>query len=275
MTCRVAILLSTYDGERFVEEQLDSLLRQTHVELVVHVRDDGSSDATLSIVERCARADARIVVVRDGRGNLGAANSFLALLSTVDAADYVMFCDQDDVWFPEKVARFVERVRQVEARHARGTPVLVFGDMIVTDEHLRPIAQSFWAHRRLLMDDYQDWRTLMFANPVAGCSAILNMPAVQLLDDFGPSPVLHDLLAAVLMARHGVVETLPTPTMHYRQHDSNVEGASRYGVGLLAARTIRFATASVPKYVALCRALSVPLWHAAWLKASTVLRRLL
>lgn len=131
----VTVLLSAYNGANFIGQQLDSLLLQTSKNFVVHVRDDGSTDETGDIVDLYALKNPGVVFhVLDDLGNLGAANSFLALLNHVKEPAYVMFCDQDDVWFPDKIEKFLSRIREVESDRPSGTPVLVFGDMVVTDD---------------------------------------------------------------------------------------------------------------------------------------------
>lgn len=272
----VTVLLSAYNGANFIGQQLDSLLLQTSKNFVVHVRDDGSTDETGDIVDLYALKNPGVVFhALDDLGNLGAANSFLALLNHVKEPAYVMFCDQDDVWFPDKIEKFLSRIREVESDRPSGTPVLVFGDMVVTDEFLSVISDSFWAYQRIQVNGCGDWQKLLVSNCVTGCSSILNSQATHLLKTFDRSPVLHDLLAAVLVAKNGVVEPMPIPTMYYRQHAVNVEGARHFGVGYLASRLRRFITGSVPRYVAFCRLMGMPLWLAVLLKLSSIISRLM
>ena len=99
----IAILMSTYNGERYLREQIDSLLNQTYKDWKLYIRDDGSTDETISIIESYVNDyPDLIVLLKDDLGNLGSARSFMRILSVVDA-DYYMFCDQDDVWLPNKV----------------------------------------------------------------------------------------------------------------------------------------------------------------------------
>ena len=101
----VAILMSTYNGERYLREQIDSLLNQTYKDWKLYIRDDKSTDGTVSIIEGYVRVyPDQIVYKSDGFGNLGAGCSFMQLLSSIDS-DYYMFCDQDDVWMEDKIER--------------------------------------------------------------------------------------------------------------------------------------------------------------------------
>jgi len=272
----VAVLLSTFNGERFLAEQLDSLVRQTHRSFVVLIRDDGSTDNTPMIVDSYLEKYPELIFrVRDDRGNLGAANSFLALLNAVDGQFYVMFCDQDDIWFPEKIDKFLLSIQRIESLQSTGVPVLVFGDMIVTDEFLSEISNSFWSFQRIQVDYCKDWRKILVSNCVTGCSSIINLYGVNLLKEFGSSPVLHDLLAGVLIAKSGVVEPMRTPTMYYRQHAVNIEGAKRFGFRYIFLRMHKFILVSAPKYFIFCRMVSLSPLIAIWLKSSSVLSRLL
>jgi glycosyltransferase involved in cell wall biosynthesis len=272
----VTVLLSAYNGADFIEQQLNSLLLQTSKNFVIYVRDDGSADATRDIINQYCLNNLGVVFhVCDELGNLGAANSFLALLNYVKEPAYVMFCDQDDVWFPDKIEKFLSRIREVEFGQPSGTPVLIFGDMVVTDEFLSVISDSFWNYQRIQVSGCRDWQKLLVSNCVTGCSSIINLQATHLLRAFDSSPVLHDLLAAVLVAKNGVVEPMSIPTMYYRQHAVNVEGARNFGVGYLVSRLRRFITDSVPKYVVFCRVMGMPLWLAAFLKLGSVISRLM
>ncbi len=110
----VAILLSTYNGQLYLKEQIDSLLDQTYKNWCLFVRDDGSSDDTLQIISTYAKkCPERIVLLTDNRGNIKPAASFMQLLSMVDM-DYYMFCDQDDIWLSTKIERTYEEMVSIE-----------------------------------------------------------------------------------------------------------------------------------------------------------------
>src|SRR5438874_2669441 len=126
MTGRIAILLSTFEGEGYLGEQLESFLAQTHRDWVLYWRDDGSSDRTVEVVEAFARGPAagRVVPLAAPEGRRGANESFLRLLRTTLAtepdAEAIAFADQDDVWLPEKLARGRDALARVPAE----TPAL-------------------------------------------------------------------------------------------------------------------------------------------------------
>lgn len=107
----VAVLLSSYNGEKYIKSQIDSLLNQTYSNMKIYIRDDCSTDNTLSIIK--SYSDDRIVIVESDK-NIGYPGGFYELLRLCDKEDYYSFCDQDDVWNPEKVERAVKKLEQLD-----------------------------------------------------------------------------------------------------------------------------------------------------------------
>ena len=145
----IDVLMATYNGAAFLGEQIESVLAQQHGRLRLLVRDDGSTDATRAIVTDYAARWPEMVVSVDPDGpHLGACGSFARLLE-LSTADYVMFCDQDDVWLPGRVGAMLQRMTETEGQFGRQTPLLVHGDLIVVDETLRTLHESFWRSQGL------------------------------------------------------------------------------------------------------------------------------
>lgn len=140
----VAILLSTYNGEKYLEEQLDSLLLQSYQDFVVYIRDDGSSDRTVNIINQYVMKDNRFINVGNSE-NLGCAASFINLLRNA-SADIYMFCDQDDYWLPNKLQRAVDYFSAIDPLQ----PTLYHCDLSVVDEKLNIIQNSFLPFFKLL-----------------------------------------------------------------------------------------------------------------------------
>src|SRR5262245_40587271 len=113
----IDILLATYNGAAYLAEQLDSIEAQTHPNWRLIARDDGSTDGTLAVIETFrARHSEKVVVLRDEDGNIGLVQNFSRLMEA-STAPYAAFCDQDDVWLPEKLSLCLERMRDLEAEH--------------------------------------------------------------------------------------------------------------------------------------------------------------
>lgn len=222
----VHVLLSTHDGERWLGAQLESLLAQTHRQLQVRVRDDGSADGTRAVLAEFAARDRR--VTWSAGPNLGAACSFLELLATVgpDAAA-VAFCDQDDVWEPDHLERALEALARVPA----GQPALWCSDVMVCDEDLTP------RRRHDLVRREPSFANALVENVAPGCTIVLNRAAVDLLAPARPrSPVMHDAWCYLVVAALGQVIYDPLPSVRYRQHGSNTMGLSD---GVLAGQRAR------------------------------------
>ena len=129
----IAILMATYNGEQFIREQLDSLFAQTYTDWTLFVRDDGSTDNTISIIE-CYQKEHHNIVIIDNEGkNLGPFMNFMDLLQKVDSPLY-MFIDQDDVWLPHKIENEIAAFRSLNCDET--TPGLVFTNLQLVDENL-------------------------------------------------------------------------------------------------------------------------------------------
>jgi hypothetical protein len=223
----VQVLLATYNGARFLAEQIDSVLGQTYPRVEILARDDGSTDGTQAVLEAYAqRAPDRVRLLREGGRSGSAKENFLRLLAA-STAPYVSLCDQDDVWLPHKVSAGMEAMRALEARHGQGAPLLVFSDLTVVDEGLRTLQRSFWRQAGLDPRSIHRLRSMLSENVVTGCTALLNRPLAELALTMPPEAPMHDRWIALLAAALGHSEFLRRPAVLYRQHGANVIGARR------------------------------------------------
>ncbi|MBB3195169.1 glycosyltransferase family 2 protein [Roseateles terrae] len=222
----IDILLPVYNGSQFLQAQLDSLLAQTYSAWRCLMRDDGSKDSSLEILRsyQAAHPD-RFLLIEDGLGNLGTVRCLNALSAHVTAPVFA-FCDQDDVWQPEKLATSLERLQALDC--PAGTPGLVFCDMTVTDAALSPTANSFWD--TLEARPYaRDLAGLPVINVVAGCTMMGNR---ALLDAAFPVPEaapMHDYWVGMVAKYTGRIQAIEQPLMLYRQHGRNQCGVARRG----------------------------------------------
>lgn len=226
----IKILLSTYNGARFLAEQIESILVQTYQDWQLVVRDDGSTDGTCAIIDDyCAKYPQKIVRQVDGLKNLGAMCSFEQLL-TANEADYFMFCDQDDVWMADKIAIFAQKMQETEQKFGCETPTVIHGDMIVANERLETIAPSFWKFCNIhpeIIDCSLPF--IAICNTITGCSCLLNNAAKRCMLPVSQRAYMHDAwLAIQTLASGGKIVPIGAPTMLYRQHGSNVLGAVNY-----------------------------------------------
>lgn len=228
---KVLVLLSAYNGSRFIGEQLDSLIAQEGVETHVLVRDDGSTDDTADIVSARSRNDKRITLLKGHR--LGFAMSFMELVSEAYAHigeyDYFAFCDQDDYWFPRKLLAATTKIRE------KGTgvkPTLYWSAYTLADEQLTPL----W--RRPDEENTDDSSTNPAYTPVMtkpailvryfmlGCTMVFDRNMVQFIHDHKPkgNVTMHDLWLSQTAIFFGQVIYDPRSFILYRQHGNNVAG---------------------------------------------------
>lgn len=220
----IDILLSTYNGEQYVAEQLDSLLAQSYGDFNIIVRDDCSRDKTVEIVGSYASLHPDKIKLIRGEKNLGYIKSFEQLL-TVSTADYYMFCDQDDVWLPDKIALSFKRLNELEAVHGKDTPILVHTDLTVTDTDLNTTHKSFVDYSGFNIPLLEsDIHFLGLCNTVTGCTTLFNRALKEKALPFN-TLTYHDAWLAICAKKYGVLSFIPQQTILYRQHDNNSLGA--------------------------------------------------
>lgn len=215
-SARVAILLATKNGERFLGEQLESLVAQSRSEWFLEASDDRSSDATVEILERFRARFPGKVRIRPGPCRGFAANFLSLALDASIEADYYAYCDQDDVWEPNKLARAIEWLRERGAK----TPALYCGRTRVIDASGKEIGYS------PLFRFPPSFRNALVQNIAGGNTMVFNRAAREKLLAAGmPDADYHDWWTyQVVSGCGGVVRYDPVPTVRYRQHGGNLVG---------------------------------------------------
>lgn len=230
----VEILLSTYNGSPFLREQLDSLLNQTYGNWSLIIRDDGSTDDTLEIIrDYRARFPGKITLIEGQGRRLGPCQSYARLLGRT-TANYIMFCDQDDLWLPEKIEETLHRMRSLELQYP-GLPLLIHTDMTVADRDLRVNSDSFWAYQHL-NPELTQLSDLLMLNNVTGCTMMINRELKRRALPVPEGAIIHDWWFALVASGFGKIDHLPASTLIYRQHGGNEMGAVRYSFGYFAGR---------------------------------------
>lgn len=232
----IDILLAAYNGEKYIARQLESLLEQTCQDFTLRICDDCSTDRTADIIYHYAKRYPNKIVFTVNEKNSGsAAFNFFKLLQN-STADYVMFCDQDDVWFKDKVELSLEKIRQAEDNYGSGTPILLHTDLTVTDGELNTISPSMFALQHLNFEQTAV-NNLAVQNIVTGCTMMLNRELVNRLTYIPVSVPVHDWWIALYTACCGKIVFYDRPTLFYRQHTTNVCGAQDMSdMGYITAR---------------------------------------
>jgi glycosyltransferase involved in cell wall biosynthesis len=208
---RVRVLLSTHNGQEFLQEQVASVLAQRGVRVRLDVRDDASTDDTVVLLRHLADAESRVTLnVGD---HLGAAQSYLTMLSeTSDDTDYVALCDQDDVWLDGKLARAVERLSLLQG------PAMYCSAVQVVERDLRPVGIHRTCLRRPALEN------ALVQNIATGCTIVMNRSALGFFRKVPTHPLMHDSWIYAVMAATGTVLYDPSTWVLYRQHEANTIG---------------------------------------------------
>jgi glycosyltransferase involved in cell wall biosynthesis len=223
---KISILLSTYNGELYLKEQIDSIFWQTINDWVLYIRDDGSTDHTVNIInDFIERFPEKIKLINDSLGNLRSASSFMYLLSQIDS-DYYMFCDQDDVWLPFKIEKTILKLKYLESMHPN-KGVLVFTDLTVVDSNLKRVDHSMWHYSGINPDNAKNFYRTACLSTVTGCTMMFNHFIKEKVLPYPKVARMHDWWISLNAVHCGVVDYVNEPTMLYRQHGLNVLGADK------------------------------------------------
>lgn len=224
MNDNVAILLCTYNGEKYLKEQLDSLLNQTYKNFVCYVHDDCSNDNTLSILNEYKKImKSKLIILSYKNENHNASYNFCSLIRYIYAntlEEYIMFCDQDDVWLPNKIEKSIQAIKNYKDK-----PTLVFSDQFITDDQLKI---KYKSNSDIIKRNNKDYtfKRIVFRNVACGCTMCINRKLLELSCIYmnPDNIVMHDWWIMLVAKSVGKVIFLQDSLMYYRQHDSNSLG---------------------------------------------------
>ena len=223
---RIAVLLATYNGGRYLRAQLDSLFAQEEQDWHLLISDDGSADDTPGILQEYReKYPGRIILAEHSAPTGSSMANFMLLTRLAGNYDYILYCDQDDVWLPQKIGMTLRKMRETEAGETQ-VPCLVHTDLAVVDENLQLKKESFF-YSSMLRADRDQLHYLMIQNIVTGCTMMIN----HALWELAVLPVaegamrMHDGWFALIAAALGRIGFVDKPTILYRQHGGNVVGA--------------------------------------------------
>lgn len=220
----IEILLSTYNSELFLKQQLESIFEQTYKEWKLIIRDDGSSDNTIEILKfHIKKFPNKLFLMEMNSINIGVVKSFEQLLLETKS-EYIMFCDHDDVWLPTKIEDTLNLMLESEKSYKK-LPLLIHTDLKVVDVNLNEISNSFWKYSKLNQKLLQNFNYLGICNSVTGCTTMINRIAVEMVLPFPDNVIMHDSWIALVVAKYGKICYLQKPTILYRQHELNKIGA--------------------------------------------------
>lgn len=219
---KLCILLASYNGEKYISEQLDSIINQTYRNWELIIRDDGSKDETVTILNKYEKKDERIKILRDDKGNLGFLKNFEELLFNAKE-EFVLFSDQDDFWLKNKLEKFVEKIRDLDEK-VLSKPLLIHCNSLVCDDKLEIIKEEFIDSK---IAKKTNSNIYFFEYIVQGSTSMVNKKMIKESLPFLKNVTLHDryfhLLSQFLGTRVFIDESL----VKYRQHERNEIGANR------------------------------------------------
>ena len=238
---KIAILMATYNGEKYLRQQVESIMNQTYQKFVLVIHDDGSTDKTPELISQLVdEYEPGKIIVLQGKSCGSAKANFMWMLAHVEA-DYYMFADQDDVWLPEKIEKTMKRYLEIDCD--KDNYNLIFTDMAVVDENLKEIYPSFI--RSIDRDINHVWPgQLIIDNVAAGCTMLfgrdLRDVIVDSMEDIDLSKVeMHDRLLITVASVLGLVYGIDEPLSLYRQHGDNEMGAVHETLFDKVARNIK------------------------------------
>lgn len=219
----IDVILATFNGEKHIAEQIRSLQQCDDYETLVNrvvIVDDGSIDNTLSIVRSFAKYDPKIQVYPSQGKPLGPMKNFCRGISMCDA-EFIMFCDQDDVWLKEKLVTTLKAM----GGEACSIPRLVFSDLLVVDENLRVIENSYFSLKKIPKNWHDSLDALAKQNVASGCTMMANRALLNKALPIPDNAYMHDWWLALVAKVEGELIFIDQPLMLYRQHCNNVIGA--------------------------------------------------
>ena len=223
------VVMPTYNGEKYLIRQVETIYGQTLRPDRLLIRDDGSTDGTIELINSLQDRYGHWICRLENDEHLGCCASVNVLLSATQAK-YVALADQDDLWYPEKLEQSLALLRQMEGLYGEDMPLLVHGDLRLVDADGKPMGHTFFAYQRL------DPRRispvdLAFTNVVTGCTCVMNQSLLSKAMPIPREAIMHDWWLALVTSVFGTIGMLRGISIDYRQHDNNYIGAK--GVGSL------------------------------------------
>ena len=224
----VSIIMAVYNGEKYIGEQIESILASHYDNFKLYIYDDRSNDGTKEIISKYINEYPDKIKYSINRHNMGSAANFMnGLIKTAakeESTPYYMFCDQDDVWFPDKIGRMVRRMKRMEKAYGDKIPLMAFSDAIIVDEHLNVKNISFHASQKLNVKK-RDFSSMLIENKCSGCMMIFNRALAKMVKSCPENIRYHDWWIALIATAFGYTSYINAPAILYRQHGSNVVGS--------------------------------------------------
>lgn len=218
----ISVCIATYNGAKFLKDQVSSILTQIAFEDEIVVSDDNSTDDTVSILREID--DERIKIYYNKIEDKGVIKNFQNAISHSNG-DYIFLSDQDDVWIPNRIPAYMAEMKKLELQFTNKLPILIFSDLSVVDETLNIVIESVF--KKTGQNPYlsYDSKILPVSNRIMGCTMFFNRKVKEISLPIKDIAVMHDWWIALCVAKYGHITYIDKPTLLYRQHSSNVIGS--------------------------------------------------
>lgn len=227
----IIILMGSYNGSAYLEEQIHSIQQQTIENWQLIIRDDNSSDHTRELIKKYSDQDNRIILLNDF-SHKGVINNFSELLNFAKMhthAEYYAFADQDDIWLPKKLERSINKINKINLTHQKTqAPSLVFSDLKVVDQKLKTLADSYLNIIGFDPNRSMTLNALCWKNIAPGCACVFNRALLDLLKPLPEAKniIMHDAYLVQVAASCGKLDYINQALILYRQHGKNSTGAT-------------------------------------------------
>lgn len=222
----IDILMATCNGEKYLKPQLDSILRQSRENWRLIIRDDCSTDETVTIIKEYQQMrPEQIFLIQADKPSGSAQNNFFALMEYA-ASDYIAFADQDDIWLNDKLELIYNKLKELEREYGTEIPLMVHTDLTVVDENLKPINSSLFAMQNMDATG-NNLNHFIVQKCATGCTMMVNQALLNLVTQKPKHAVMHDMWLALIAAAFGKIGFIDKATILYRQHENNANGAKK------------------------------------------------
>lgn len=225
----IDILLATYNGEKFISEQLDSIVHQTYKDWNLIIQDDGSTDDTVEILKNYQKKYPKKINIFVNKKNTGSCVKNFLSLAKKSQSNYIMFCDQDDVWIPNKIELTLNEMLKLEKQSIiENEPILIHTDLTVVDEKLNLLSDSLFKYQKMNFKK-DKLNNILVQNIVTGCTIMCNKNLIELFNLINNSDgiIMYDWCLGLLASAFGKIGFVNKSTIFYRQHQGNQVGAKK------------------------------------------------
>lgn len=221
---KIDILMATYNGARYINEQIESIFAQTEKNWRLVIRDDGSTDGTLDILKNLEeKYPDHISLICDQKGNLGPLSNFNELCAYADAP-YCSFSDQDDLWEQNKLQRALEEFEKLEKKYSNNIPLMVFADRSIIDSKGNTVVPSYYKRQGLDAQAYSQLKNNLGLCIAAGSTMLINQALLKKSLPIPEEARMHDTWIELVVTALGEKSFFDEIALKYRRHDNNVSG---------------------------------------------------